>query len=237
MQAAGWPIWPLIWCSVRGLAFIFECVVARKTARVAPPRLLDETITVSFKALPPPHGGDHSPPNLAPGECLAAAPSPPPRQGPAPPRCGEPARPEFGPGRSAGQRPARPQQQPRVQRNRAARSHAKHRAPHRHPHPHKTPPPAPWPGLLGPVIGMIEIFGSQAGPGDMGQAIGGSNPAMLAHGISTALYNTAFGLIVAIPALIFWRYFRARVDAYLLTLELAAEQFVHHMLQLRQIMR
>jgi hypothetical protein len=39
-----------------------------------------------------------------------------------------------------------------------------------------------------------------------------------------ALYNTAFGLIVAIPALIFWRYFRARVDAYLLTLELAAER-------------
>jgi biopolymer transport protein ExbB len=57
----------------------------------------------------------------------------------------------------------------------------------------------------------------------VGQA--GGNPAQLAHGISMALYNTAFGLIVAIPALIFWRYFRARVDAYLLTLELASEQF------------
>jgi biopolymer transport protein ExbB len=33
---------------------------------------------------------------------------------------------------------------------------------------------------------------------------------------------------VAIPALIFWRYFRGRVDAYLLTLELASEQFVRH---------
>ena len=49
----------------------------------------------------------------------------------------------------------------------------------------------------------------------------GGNPAQLAHGISIALYNTAFGLIVAIPSLIFWRYFRARVDSYLLTLELA----------------
>ena len=49
-----------------------------------------------------------------------------------------------------------------------------------------------------------------------------------------ALYNTAFGLIVAIPSLIFWRYFRGRVDAYLLTLELASEQFVRHLLRLRK---
>jgi len=81
---------------------------------------------------------------------------------------------------------------------------------------------APLLGLLGTVIGMIEIFGSQAG------GIGG-NPAQLAHGISVALYNTAFGLMVAIPALIFWRYFRSRVDAYLLTMELAAERFVRHL--------
>ena len=71
---------------------------------------------------------------------------------------------------------------------------------------------------------MIEIFGSQTG----GTGVMGGNPAQLAHGISIALYNTAFGLIVAIPALIFWRYFRGRVDAYLLTLELSAEQFVRH---------
>ena len=84
-------------------------------------------------------------------------------------------------------------------------------------------------GLFGTVVGMIEIFGSQA----PGGATGG-NPAQLAHGISIALYNTAFGLIVAIPSLIFWRYFRARVDAYLLTLELASEQFVRHILRLRK---
>jgi biopolymer transport protein ExbB len=62
---------------------------------------------------------------------------------------------------------------------------------------------APLMGLFGTVVGMIEIFGSQA----PGGATGG-NPAQLAHGISIALYNTAFGLIVAIPSLIFWRYFR-----------------------------
>jgi biopolymer transport protein ExbB len=81
-------------------------------------------------------------------------------------------------------------------------------------------------GLLGTVIGMIEIFGSQT-------PSGGSNPAQLAHGISVALYNTAFGLMVAIPALIFWRYFRAMVDAYLLALELAADRFARHLKTLR----
>jgi biopolymer transport protein ExbB len=88
---------------------------------------------------------------------------------------------------------------------------------------------APLLGLLGTVIGMIEIFGSQS---PAGGATNG-NPALLAHGISVALYNTAFGLIVAIPSLIFWRYFRARVDAYLLTLELASERFVRHLNTLR----
>jgi biopolymer transport protein ExbB len=91
---------------------------------------------------------------------------------------------------------------------------------------------APLLGLLGTVIGMIEIFGSQAGDG--GMVPGGGNPAQLAHGISIALYNTAFGLIVAIPALIFWRYFRARVDTYLLQFELAAEAFARHLLALRR---
>mgnify|MGYP003450717578 CR=1 FL=1 len=89
---------------------------------------------------------------------------------------------------------------------------------------------APLLGLLGTVVGMIEIFGSQGGASG---GMGSGNPAQLAHGISVALYNTAFGLIVAIPALIFWRYFRGRVDAYLLTLELSSEQFVRHLLRLR----
>jgi len=79
------------------------------------------------------------------------------------------------------------------------------------------------------VIGMIEIFGSQSPSG----GAPGGNPAQLAHGISVALYNTAFGLIVAIPSLIFWRYFRVRVDEYLLTLELSCERFMRHLNTLR----
>ena len=86
---------------------------------------------------------------------------------------------------------------------------------------------APLLGLFGTVVGMIEIFGSQA----PGTASGGSNPQMLAHGISVALYNTAFGLMIAIPALMLYRYFRGRVDAYQLALELAAERMVPHLMR------
>ena len=77
---------------------------------------------------------------------------------------------------------------------------------------------APIMGLLGTVIGMIEIFGSQ-GPT-------GASPAQLAHGISVALYNTAFGLVVAIPSMIFYRYFRARVDALVVEMEQQAVKLV-----------
>jgi biopolymer transport protein ExbB len=94
---------------------------------------------------------------------------------------------------------------------------------------------APLLGLLGTVIGMIEIFGAQIGSGGLGSAVGTGNPAQLAHGISIALYNTAFGLIVAIPTLIFWRYFKGRVDAYLLTMELATERFMRHLIQIRRM--
>jgi biopolymer transport protein ExbB len=85
---------------------------------------------------------------------------------------------------------------------------------------------APLLGLLGTVVGMIEIFASQA------PASGGQNPQQLAHGISIALYNTAFGLIIAIPALMFHRYFRARVETFRLGMELAVERMVPHLMRL-----
>jgi biopolymer transport protein ExbB len=83
---------------------------------------------------------------------------------------------------------------------------------------------APLMGLFGTVVGMIEIFGSQS-------PTGGSNPQLLAHGISVALYNTAFGLMIAIPSLMLYRYFRGRVDEYQLTMELAAERMVPHLMR------
>ena len=77
---------------------------------------------------------------------------------------------------------------------------------------------SPLLGLFGTVIGMIEIFGSQTPQG--------GNPLVLAHGISIALYNTAFGLVVAVPAMIFYRHFRSKVDAMLVDIELQAIKLV-----------
>lgn len=70
---------------------------------------------------------------------------------------------------------------------------------------------SPLLGLFGTVVGMIEIFGSQNAAGN--------NPSILAHGISVALYNTAFGLIVAVPSMIFYRHFRAQVDSLTIEME------------------
>jgi biopolymer transport protein ExbB len=77
---------------------------------------------------------------------------------------------------------------------------------------------SPLLGLFGTVVGMIEIFGSQNA--------GGAAPTELAHGISVALYNTAFGLIVAIPSMIAYRHFRAQVDSLTIEMEQQAIKLV-----------
>jgi biopolymer transport protein ExbB len=77
---------------------------------------------------------------------------------------------------------------------------------------------SPLLGLFGTVIGMIEIFGSQNA--------GGAAPTELAHGISVALYNTAFGLIVAVPSMIAYRHFRAQVTSLTIEMEQQAIKLV-----------
>ncbi|MCF8151745.1 MAG: MotA/TolQ/ExbB proton channel family protein [Sulfuritalea sp.] len=77
---------------------------------------------------------------------------------------------------------------------------------------------APLMGLFGTIVGMIEIFGSSTAAGN--------NPQALAHGISVALYNTGFGLIIAIPSMIFYRHFRAQVDGFLVEMEQEAVKLV-----------
>jgi biopolymer transport protein ExbB len=77
---------------------------------------------------------------------------------------------------------------------------------------------APLMGLFGTVVGMIEIFGSQNA--------GGADPSELAHGISTALLNTGFGLAVAMPTLVAYRHFRALVDSFVIDMEQQAVKFV-----------
>jgi len=75
---------------------------------------------------------------------------------------------------------------------------------------------APLMGLFGTVIGMIEIFAAYRPDG--------SDPTELARGISIALYNTGFGILIAVPAVIAHRYFKSRVDDLLLSLEQATRQ-------------
>jgi biopolymer transport protein ExbB len=77
---------------------------------------------------------------------------------------------------------------------------------------------APLMGLFGTVVGMIEIFGATTGAG--------ADPTQLGHGISVALYNTGFGLAIAMPALIFYRHFRALVDGFVVDMEQQAVKFV-----------
>lgn len=205
IQAAGWPIWPLIACSVLALALVFERFIALKTARVAPPKLLDEAISVTAKSIPAPDVVNQLAQNSALGEVLASG------------------------LRALVSNPQSSEADLRVTMEGTGRAVA-HRLEKYLNALATIASAAPLLGLFGTVIGMIEIFGSQAGSG----AVGGGNPAQLAHGISIALYNTAFGLIIAVPTLIFWRYFRSRVDEYLLTLELSSEQFVRHISRLRK---
>jgi len=77
---------------------------------------------------------------------------------------------------------------------------------------------SPLMGLFGTVVGMIEIFGSNSPTG--------TNPTQLANGISIALYKTGFGLVIAIPSMVFFRHFRGLVDGFVVEMELQAAKLV-----------
>ena len=189
IQAAGWPIWPLIIASVTALALILERLWSLRQSVVAP-RGMVEHVLVEFK-----HTG-------ATQDLLART----AEQGP------------LGRILAAGLanvRSPRPVMKEAIEEVGRLVTHELERF--------LTTlgtiaAMAPLLGLFGTVIGMIEIFGSQSASG--------SNPIELAHGISIALYNTAMGLIVAIPSMIFYRHFRAKVDALVIEMEQQAIKLV-----------
>jgi biopolymer transport protein ExbB len=199
IQAAGWPIWPLLVCSIVALALVIDRLLMLRTSRIAPPKLLEEVLSVTRSSLPSHDILTKLAANSVLGEVLASG----IRAVAADPRINEATL--NGLYESAGEAAVH-----RLERYLNTLG--------------TIASIAPLLGLLGTVIGMIEIFGSQA-------PTGASNPALLAHGISIALYNTAFGLIIAIPALMFYRYFRGRVDAYTLDLEHAAMRMVPHLMR------
>ncbi len=193
IQAAGWPIWPLLLCSVVALALIIERLSSLRTSRIVPARLLDDVLAVSAQQLPTPDMVGKLAQNSVLGEVLASG------------------------LRAVAEEPQLPEAKLKQVFEFAGR-----RAVHQLERYMNTlgtiATAAPLLGLLGTVVGMIEIFGSQTP--------GGGNPAQLAHGISIALYNTAFGLMIAIPSLMFHRYFRGRIEEYVLELEAGADRLM-----------
>jgi|TARA_Y100001954_G_scaffold230504_1_gene278201 biopolymer transport protein ExbB len=79
---------------------------------------------------------------------------------------------------------------------------------------------SPLLGLLGTVVGMITVFAN------INLVDGSSNSDLLASGISEALITTAFGLLVAVPGLIFYKYFSARVNLHMLNMQNELSKFV-----------
>ena len=189
VQAAGWPIWPLLLASVIAVALIIERLVALRRSKVVPPGLLQRVVTeyrqngVNVTMI-----GEleaHSPLGRVLGAGL----------------------------RNVGS--SREIMKEAIEEAGIVVSHELER--------YLTTlgtiaSISPLMGLFGTVVGMIEIFGSQAPSG--------SNPIQLAHGISIALYNTGFGLLIAIPSMIFWRHFRALVDGFVVEMQQQAVRLV-----------
>jgi biopolymer transport protein ExbB len=201
IQAAGWPIWPLLLASVIALALIVERGVALQRKKVLPPKLYDEALQVAHQRRATPDVVNSLERDSPLGQVLAAG----LRHVVLHPHTSREAAREAV--EQAGRRVAHQLEQYLNALGTIAAV-------------------APLLGLLGTVIGMIEIFGSQS-------AGGTTNPQQLAHGISIALYNTAFGLIVAIPALIAWRHYRRTVDDYVAELEHRAASYLDAILPAR----
>jgi biopolymer transport protein ExbB len=195
VEAAGWPIWPLIACSITALAIILERLTSLRGAKVIPPRLLEEAMAVSAVSIPAPDTIDKLERNSPLGAVLAA-------------------------GFRAVRRPHATMESLREDLENSGRA-VMHRLQRYLNALGTVASSAPLLGLLGTVVGLIEIFGSQTGSN--------TNPTLLAHGISVALYNTAFGLIIAVPSLMFYRYFRGRVDDFGIELEQAARRLATHL--------
>ena len=189
IQAAGWPIWPLLLASIIAVALIIERAITLQQEKIVPPTLLEQVVTVYQRQ----GASQEVLARLAKDSPLGAVLSAALRNHRSPRHVMKEAVEE------AGQSVARDLERFLTTLGTIATA-------------------APLLGLFGTVIGMIEIFGSQSPTG--------TNPQALAHGISVALYNTAFGIAIAIPALIFYRHFRNKVDGFVVLMEQEAAKLV-----------
>jgi biopolymer transport protein ExbB len=190
VQAAGWPIWFLLFASVIAVALIIERSISLRASRIIPPTLLDQVIAVYQRQGLSPEVIDRLSRDSPLGVVLAA-----------------------------GLRNLRSSRYVMKEAIEEAGRGVAHELGRFLTTLGTVATAAPLLGLFGTVIGMIEIFGSQS-------PTGGTNPQQLAHGISIALYNTAFGIAIAIPALIFYRHFKAKADGFVVEMEQLAAKLI-----------
>jgi biopolymer transport protein ExbB len=189
IQAAGWPIWFLLLASIIALALIIERSVSLRDGKIIPRDLFDQVVSVYQR-----HGVS------APMLDKLAQDSP------------------LGAVLAAGLRNHKSSRDVMKEAIEEAGRAVAHDLERFLTTLGTIATASPLLGLFGTVIGMIEIFGSQAPSG--------TNPQQLAHGISIALYNTAFGIGVAVPSLIFYRHFRHKVDSLTVEMEEQAAKLI-----------
>ncbi len=189
LQAAGWPIWFLLAASIIAVALIIERAISLRSAKIIPPRLLDQVVEVYRRQ----GVSEEVLERLAKDSPLGAV-------------------------LAAGLRNHKSTRFVMKEAIEEAGRGVAHELERFLTTLGTIATAAPLLGLFGTVIGMIEIFGSQSPTG--------TNPQQLAHGISIALYNTAFGIAIAIPALIFYRHYKNKVDTYIVEMELLASKLV-----------
>jgi biopolymer transport protein ExbB len=190
IQAAGWPIWFLLLASIIAVALIIERAVSLRSAKIIPPTLFDQVVTVYQRQ----GVSDEVLEKLAKDSPLGTV-------------------------LAAGLRNHKSSRYVMKEAIEEAGRGVAHELERFLTTLGTIATAAPLLGLFGTVIGMIEIFGSQS-------PTGGTNPQQLAHGISIALYNTAFGIAIAIPALIFYRHFKNKVDTLVVEMEQQAGKLV-----------
>jgi biopolymer transport protein ExbB len=189
IQAAGWPIWPLLFASVVAVALIIERALSLRSSKIIPPTLLEQVLAVYQRQGLNDDILDKLAKDSPLGEVLAAG--------------------------LRNHRSSRYVMREAVEEAGRTVAHELERF--------LTTlgtiaTASPLLGLFGTVIGMIEIFASQSPTG--------TNPAQLARGISIALYNTAFGIGIAIPALIFYRHYKNKVDGFVVDMEQQAAKLI-----------
>ncbi len=190
IQAAGWPIWPLLAASVIAVALIIERAVSLRSSKIIPPSLLEQVLAVYQRQGVSEEILDKLAKDSPLGEVLAAG--------------------------LRNHKSSRYVMKDAVEEAGRTVAHELERFLNTL---GTIAAISPLLGLLGTVIGMIEIFGSQ-------NPTGGTNPQQLAHGISIALYNTAFGIGIAIPALIFYRHYKNKVEGFVVDMEQQAAKLI-----------